>query len=65
MANVCMYDMKIAGREESVKEFMQMVSREGSYKDSSFGRVFTFEQGQDPIEHGPQGSGLIFPRFSL
>lgn len=59
MANVCMYDLKIAGREEAVQEFVDMLSGEGSFKGMGFGRVTSFERGDDPIEYGPKGSGLV------
>lgn len=43
MANNCLFDMKITGPEESIKELVSMLKWEGKFKDCGLGRVYSFD----------------------
>lgn len=43
MANNCYFEMKIAGPEAAVNEFMQMLKWEGRFKHCGLGRTFSFD----------------------
>jgi len=50
MANNCYFEMKIAGEEKAVDEFVQMIKWQGGY---GLGRVFSFEETErDPAPLG-------------
>lgn len=53
MANNCYFEMKIAGEEKAVDEFVQMIKWQGDY---GLGRVFSFED----TERDPAPSGAPF-----
>ena len=48
MANNCLFDMKITGGEEGIKELVSMLRWEGKFKGAGLGRVYSFEA--DEIE---------------
>lgn len=59
MANNCALDMRIAGREDAVQEFLQAMKWQGRFEKNGLGRIFSFDLDPSLTEHGPEGSGLI------
>lgn len=40
MANNCLFDFKIVGKDENVDELMEMMKWQGKYKDNGLGRIY-------------------------
>lgn len=60
MAASCSFDLKVAGKEEAVLEFMRAL--EGDSKAGGFswvGAVWAFETENWMTQQGPDGSGLV------
>lgn len=55
MANNCYFEMKIAGKEQSVEEFVQMLKWEGPFKNSGLGRVYSFDVNPTLTEKSEKG----------
>lgn len=43
MANNCLFDMRITGKEAAIKELIAMLSWQGEFKEKGLGRVFSFD----------------------
>lgn len=43
MANNCLFDMRITGREEAIKELIAMLKWEGEFKEKGLGRTYSFD----------------------
>lgn len=59
MANNCYFEMKIAGEEKAVEEFVQMLRWEGPFKQSGLGRVYSFDVDLSLAEKDPDGRPFI------
>ena len=59
MANNCMLDMRIAGREEAVQQLVKMLRWESPYEETGMGRVFSFDLDPSLTEYDPRGTGYI------
>ena len=59
MANICMFDMQIAGPPAAVEEFVQMMKWEGKFENDGLGRIYSFECDLASFELDPEGSGMI------
>lgn len=42
MANNCLFDMRITGKEDAIKEFIAMLKWEGEFKENGLGRTYSF-----------------------
>lgn len=59
MANNCYFEMKIAGEEPAVQEFIQMLQRKGEFTNNGLGRVFSFDiLNPDHPERDPVSGGI-------
>ena len=59
MANICTFDMQIAGAPAAVEEFVQMLKWEGKFENQGLGRVYSFECDLSSFETDPAGSSAI------
>ncbi len=59
MANNCYFEMKIAGEEKAVQEFIQMLKWEGPFQECGLGRVYSFDVDPTLSEKDPKGSSNI------
>lgn len=57
MPNNCYFEMKVAGKEEAVEKFVQMIKREGPFEEyGGLGRVFSFDVDHSLTEKDPSGA---------
>lgn len=60
MANNCCFDMKIVGKEDSVREFIRSLKWEDEFEHNGLGRTFSFYEDESTLAHDPRpGSNLI------
>lgn len=59
MANNCAFDMRIAGKEPAVMEFVQMLRWEGPFEESGLGRVYSFDLDESMTERANCDSSTI------
>lgn len=57
MANNCLFDMKITGPEEAVRELVSMLKDE--HPTASIGRVFSFDVDEELTERAPGKPNII------
>lgn len=43
MANNCVFDMRITGKEDAIKEFIALLSWTGKFEDCGLGRTYSFD----------------------
>lgn len=59
MANNCFFQMKIAGEQQAVQEFVDMLQGKGPPGHSCMGRVYSFDLSEEPPINDPQNSQRI------
>lgn len=59
MANYCAFDLKVAGRDAAVQDFIRMLKHDPSLPGYGLGRVFSFDALPDTEEHCPDDPSLV------